>query len=174
MTDPNKIRAIKKLVKEQMADEPALFRHACTLYDAFESESEQVQLDDGETYTVYTGFLSQTFARTGISNQYSVAIYDLLTAYDCIAMMVKGARNNYSKVALLRHPRDADIPDSAKAFKKNGQKGLTISSDFDKLSQTVKDLSDLIGGVSIGQLVSEVAGRLDSIEARLAALERNN
>jgi hypothetical protein len=152
--------------KELPKPEPALFRHSCTLYEALLENSAKEDVS-GHQYDVFRGYLTDAFNGARISQQYYPAVFALLSDYECIAILSRGARNTPSCVVLLQHPKDANVPDEAKIFQRDGRSPLTRAADFDKLAQRVDNLARSVGGVNLVELVSTVA----NLEKRIQQLE---
>lgn len=152
--------------------EPALLRHASNLYEGMYDEVIETQFK-GDIYDIYNGFLGKTFAKCGISNQYYGKVLKLLENYGCIATIERGVRNSPSRVVMLTHPREAEIPPEALGVKppKNTAENLTTPANLATLSESVKNLKGQLGGISLAELAQGLQTELTEIRGRLSVLE---
>lgn len=87
----------------------ALFGHCVKVYNAMKDDenSQQVNTEEGNTVTLYTGFLTRLFEDLGLSVPYYTDVMGALKRMDCARQMRRGGGTSPSQWILLREPTEA-------------------------------------------------------------------
>jgi hypothetical protein len=127
-----------------------LYEHACKLYEALETESEN---------GLYSGRKTVTFYRTGISQAHYSKVFNLLTETGCIEQVRRGDMSVPTLIR-LHHAPIQEAVDSVPAR-------LTKPGSHDNLRQRVEVIERRLPDIDLKAYIKSLESRLADIEAKL-------
>lgn len=122
----------------------ALYDHCVTVFEEMFKEAVPELPpggeDVGDGYMIWTGHLTQLFARLGMATPYYTTVMQTLKKMSCVEQVKRGGGNAQSKWRLVRKPEE-DFFTAAEKIKKPTQG--TFASMEQQMRDMNKRLSDL-------------------------------
>lgn len=146
-----------------MANVPAGTRqehYATALYARMLNDAKIV-----EGQTIWRGRIVDTCIQLGIPQGGYNRVLNLLRKLECIELIERGFRGDTLTSYRLLKPPTAEA--FAESFVKSAPGDLTRRPSLDRLSQTVKDIDDNIGGINIPKALKVLEDRIVKLERQM-------
>lgn len=150
-----------------------IFHQVVEFYDAMHRHSvvekygpEQVEM------RVFRGYVTSVLREIDLPTTLYSKLKQRLEKLECTFPLERGANGVPSVVALLKHPRDADWARSKTRAPNGLTENLTRGEVVARLSQSVEDIRQQIGGINYIDMLQNFETRLRALESGLAELRQ--
>jgi hypothetical protein len=142
--------------------------HCAKMYQALHERAVDKELSSGQTARVFTGSYTDAWKSTGISQTYYSPIRKWLEKNKAILVLQTGGRSVDTVIVLQ------GLPDTPEADGWLGNKGLTESTNYARLAESVAEIKKSLGGLNIVEILAEFETRVKSLEEQIQMFSPRN
>lgn len=126
---------------------PALFNHACAVYEKMYSQSRREQADGVTTMIVYEGMLTKLMTEElGLPVPYFTRIRGKLLGMGCIRQLRRGGGSSPSQWELIKEPSFEDWVDSEEVVQTPQQEEIErLGTELRLIMRHIQRLEDVTG-----------------------------
>lgn len=141
-----------------------LYQHMSRYYEELDSKAKDELQDEGIILRVFRGKVVNVFRSLEIPQSYYSKVRTSLINMGCITILQQGARGSNS-ILVLHHPPEKDEFDLHRE-----DALLTPRLDSAILSQELKDIKKLLGGVNVVEALYDLQTELNDLRRKVEKL----